>query len=269
MTFSNSYAENDVKQGNEIKQRKELRNIIRIEKLEQIESKIPVVDKDTLVVLDIDYTLLQTSYPAFQMGNFPSNAEFALNIMELVSNKKSEFSTSIATSAESELIEKNAPLIIDGLHRKGARVLLLSAILTGKWGNISDIMEWRIKNLKKAGIISSDFGIKGKHKFDNFQSYRGNFPELSAGVLLTNGESVTKSEALNEFLKKIQWTPKKIIFVDDSIKNVEELCNYANKNGIHFSGFEYKGAKYGKYTAISKENFELEWNSLKDDVLSN
>lgn len=264
MNFQNSYGVGMVKQDKEL-----LCDVITIEKIEQIESKIALVDKDTLVVLDIDYTLTQPSYPAFQYGNFKANYEFVKNTMQLVSDKRSEFSTAIATSSEGVLIEMNAPLVIENLRKKGAKVLLLSAILTGEWANISDVMEWRVQNIKKIGIISDDFGIVGKLKFHNIQSYRENFPEISNGILLTNGELVTKAEVLNELLKKMQWKPKQIIFVDDSRKNIEEMRNYTSENGIDFFGYEYKGAKHGKYTTITKESFELEWNKIKEDVISN
>lgn len=234
-----------------------------IEKFNAIDERIGNVDKDTLIILDVDYTLLQPSNPAFQQGNFSLSPEFVKSFMKSIPEScKSEITTAIATSGEGQLLEEETPEIIDAFKQKGARILIISVILAGHLPNIPDLMDWRINNLKKVGIQPTTFGFNHAFQFKEFPPYRGKYPEFKDGVILTNGELVKKHQVLEAFLKKIKW-PSKIIFVDDNRQLVEQMADFAKQKGIMFIGFEYKGAKKAKASHISKEDLEHEWNHLK------
>ncbi len=241
--------------------------ISTIESFKDLEAYINQADADTLLILDVDYTLLQPLSPAFQYGNFKNNAEFVKKTMHQVPKSlKSEFSTDMVTASESQLIDKDAPQILKKFEQKGTRLLALSAILTGKWKHIEDIMEWRISSLARAQIQLTDFGFTSTYQFKEFSAYRGNYPEIKGGVFLTNGEQISKHDALEVLFNKIKWRPKKIIFVDDTRAVVEGMAAYAQKNKFSFKGFEYKGAKKAKCTPISKQEFEGAWNNLVKEI---
>lgn len=241
--------------------------IATMESIKDLEACIDQADADTLLILDVDYTLLQPLSSAFQYGNFKNNSEFVKKAMQQVSkNLKSEFSTAIVTASGSQLIDENTPQVLKKFEQKGTRILALSAILTGKWKQIKDIMEWRISALSKAQLQLTNFGFNSTYQFKEFPSYRGNYPEIKGGVLLTNGEQVSKHDALEALFNKINWRPKKIIFVDDTRALVEDMATYAQKNKISFKGFEYKGARKAEFVPISKQEFESEWNRIIADI---
>lgn len=255
--LTSAFAENN---DNEIK-------IITVESFSDLEAYLNYGDTDTLFILDVDYTLLQPLIPAFQYGNFRNNEEFIKKTLKQVTNEqKSLFSTAIATSGEAQLIDGHAPQIIKKFKEKGTRLLALSAILSGKWKQIPDLMEWRIYNLEKANISLTDFGCN--HDFKELPSYNGNYPKAKRGVLLTNGESTSKAEVLDVFLNKIKWHPKRIIFIDDTRTVIENMAAYARRNNISFIGFEYKGAKKAPCVPISKEEFEATWKQLLKEIQS-
>lgn len=179
-----------------------------ISTIDSFEKLIPFVKQvgpSTLVILDVDYTLFQPSIPAFQHGNFAKNAEFVRNTMKQIpKDLKNEFLTAIATAGEPQLIDKKAPAIIKKFKKQEAHILALSSILTGPWKNIPDIMGWRVKKLQKAKIQLTNFGFKSTYHFKQLPSYRGNYPAINGGVLLTNGENISKSIALAAFLDQIK-----------------------------------------------------------------
>ncbi len=74
------------------------------------------------------------------------------------------------------------------------------------------------------------------------------FPEIpdcdiiySSGILFTGGAN--KGEVLELFFKKTGYLPTHIIFVDDSLVNVEAVSISAKKMGIAFDGFHFTGVK--------------------------
>lgn len=236
--------------------------IYTIEKFEALKEE--QIDKNTLLILDVDYTLTQPSNPAFQQANFCLNPQMVKDFVKSVPESvKSEFSNWIATSGEGQLLEEDVPLMIRAFKEKGGRVLIISGLLTGRWKEIPDMMDWRIRNLRRLGIETSDFGFNQPYQFKEFSSYRGEYPEIKEGVILTNGEGVKKHQILAAFLKKVGWQPKKVIFVDDSRPLIEQMADSMKQQGISFIGYEYKGAKLAKPRPIAKEDFEREWANLK------
>lgn len=75
------------------------------------------------------------------------------------------------------------------------------------------------------------------------------FPEIpdkdalfSQGILFTGGTD--KGTILNLFLQKIKYFPSKIIFIDDSLKNVQSVQSFAQNNDLAFVGLHYTKAQY-------------------------
>jgi hypothetical protein len=238
--------------------------IYTIEKFEILKEHINKVDKDTLLILDVDYTLTQPSDPAFQQGNFHLSPGFIKDFLRSIPDSiKSEFVSYIAISGEGQLLEEEVPSIIRALKQKGVQVLVISGILTGQLLHIPSVMDWRISNLRRLGIKTSTFGFDQSYQFKDLPSYRGEYPEIKEGVILTNGEGVKKHQVLEAFFKKIGCRPKKVIFVDDSRPLIEQMADYIKQQEIPFIGYEYKGAKLAKASSISKEGLEREWINLR------
>lgn len=234
-----------------------------VENLQNVEQDVADANSDTLVILDVDYTLLQPANPAFQQKNFQLSPDFIKNTMKsLPESSKSEFATAIATSGEGQLIDQSSPAMIEAFKQKGARVLVISGLLVGNWNELGDLMDWRIRTLHSLGIVPTTFGITSPWEFTDLPSYKGRYPEYKDGVILTNGELVKKHEVLDAFLKKISWRPKKIVFIDDSRAILDAMLEYAAEQKIGFTGYEYKGAKKAPAGFITKEQLEAEWQRL-------
>ena len=47
----------------------------------------------------------------------------------------------------------------------------------------------------------------------------------------------------DQFLDKIQWTPKNVIFIDDKMSHLTSVETALNKTKIPFQGYQYKGVE--------------------------
>lgn len=77
----------------------------------------------------------------------------------------------------------------------------------------------------------------------------------SNGIVFCNGNN--KGAMLLEFLKKIDYRPKKIIFVDDKMSNVLSVEKAVKQKGIEFVGIRYsrfddKVKKFDAYRSLKK-----------------
>jgi hypothetical protein len=98
-------------------------------------------------------------------------------------------------------------------------------------GAVLDPMELRAFHLHDVGIYFVDVQ-QGKRVFwgENAGFYKG--------AILSGRQE--KGLALLHYLEKIaQFVPSKIIFIDDHIKNVENVQKMCQEQGIAFVGFHY------------------------------
>lgn len=241
-----------------------------INNFQEAETILAAADKNSLVVFDADFTLIQPNHPACQMANFKEHKEYIRAFLKKLPDEVSLniFPTFWMARAPSTLIDQNILAIIKKLKGQGARVIVLSAIITGQFPEVGDILTWRLQNLNKLGAHLSSFDIKGRIKFNELPSYRNNHPEFEKGVLLTNGKNISKGSVLEKFLSKVKWQPTTVYFFDDEERNLQSMQEFAKKQGIAFKGFLYKGAKNAKAAPISTEDFKKEWETMKAKSLA-
>jgi Protein of unknown function (DUF2608) len=67
-----------------------------------------------------------------------------------------------------------------------------------------------------------------------------NYPTIYTQGVYFVGDYNKKGDLLMPFLKEINKIPKKIVFIDDKKKNVEELENLLSKEGIEYLGIHYR-----------------------------
>ena len=102
---------------------------------------------------------------------------------------------------------------------------------------VDDPIKWRIDTLHKMGYFfeKSWPEIKSDIILDDFLSDHN--PIFSNGVLCC--DTFPKSECIKIFLNYINWFPKKIIFVDDSLRNLSDVGEFCSRNKIEYIGIEY------------------------------
>lgn len=239
-------------------------SIQQISSLNEAKVLFEQADVNTLVIFDIDYTLTMPTEPALQMPNIKKNKQLFKSMLEGFSGEdKRIFSALFISRAESLLIEPSVVEMIESFQNSGIRTLALTATLTGSLGPIKCFEDWRYEELKKLGIdFSLSFPKVKSIYFKNMHIYQNYYPVYKGGILLCNHENNSKGEVLKEFLDQIDWKPKKVIFLDDDIKNVESMEKALKELSIEHMGLHYKGAEKFPSQAISEEDIRMKWESI-------
>ena len=206
-------------------------------------------DSDTLFVFDCDdvlqkYMDLSVSGKLFNelKSNFSENQEYGKIISEIFLN------------AEIETVDKKMVKFNEFIqYTLKSKKLVLTQCGTGQLGNITSMVDWRIKALNNLGydFASSWEGIPEKE----FPELNTNSPRLiPTGTIpvFKNGIACACDVDKGEFLIKVldyiksqdsTYFPKKIFYIDDNIKQVESVSLAAKKLNMDFTGVHYVAAK--------------------------
>lgn len=216
--------------------------------LSEIQKEFDVADKDTLVVFDIDNTLLYSPITYFQpwFHDTEIGKQFWSQIRDHENSKQNPLEYRKTISAKGfirnphALLEPNLALkIIQELQNKGIKVIALTNFRTGSFGGdiIPSLPQWRYDRLSSLGINLSSSFSKQKIVLTNLTSKSGGNPQYYKGILLTDG--LAKGPVLEEFLKLVEFEPKKILFIDDRPDYVESVKDFAANYSITFRGYIY------------------------------
>jgi hypothetical protein len=203
-----------------------------IKETAQIEEAIQHIKPDTLVVLDIDNTVLR---PSQMLGSDMWFSYYLENLQKSGLDKKDalrasvELLNKIYEVTEVQLIDEKTPEIIQELQAKNCIVIALTA-------RGHEVDECTVKQLLSVGIDLQ------KNAPVNNDFYVHNLPEVKwyKGVLFAHGQS--KAKVLHAFLEQIQYEPKQILCIDDKQPHLAELELHLATLKIPFLGLRYSGA---------------------------
>jgi hypothetical protein len=137
------------------------------------------------------------------------------------------------------LIEPEVVTLIHDLRARGCIVMGLTAMESGAFGIIPSMPVWRYEMLSSMGItFTSDFGNTA---FTDLTPYRGDYPVLYEGILCANNQD--KGEVLQAFLLWSGFQPKKVIFFDDLVVNLESVDRLCKKLSLPAELYYYTGAE--------------------------
>lgn len=206
---------------------------------------LPFLDKNSLVIFDIDRVLLIEADP-WERGHrddrkqartiatlFVDTAELA----QQLDRKTRDYVWSIyAQTLQEVVLDDHIVHIIRTLQAKGVKVIALTRFLVGNVGNISALEDLRIHQLKSVGIdFSSSFPQHGYLVFDQF-SFENKHPVFKNGVLFTT-LACSKGALLQAFFEKIGWYPQRVIMFDDKMDNHISVQDMLAQLHISYRGF--------------------------------
>lgn len=137
--------------------------------------------------------------------------------------------------------------IFNQIKAKGYKILGLTNSGTGGFGRIPSLEKWRVDELKNLGItFDKNFKNTKPGALDLYipglsahyaKTEHPCFPTADNGIVFTC--KAPKGEVLDAYLQVAEIKPKKIIFIDDRIKNLHTVSEYCKKANIEFIGYEY------------------------------
>lgn len=259
--------------------------IIETATLKSIKQTLELVDKQTLVIFDVDEVLI-VAKDQILLSPYKQQLN-ALNkqLKAKHSEREAQILWSIAfKNRKNELVDQTVIGIFDALKAKDIKTILLTNAWTGAFGTIPLLEDWRIQELKKFGIaVSWSFPNTELIIFTNLTGVASNkvtssvassleskngqknsrMPVFKKGVLFTAERD--KGNLLRIFLDKVNWHPKKNIFVDDKAKNLDSVQAYCNSAGIQFVGFHYTAVADRKVLPLNEQRAKFQFKVLEKE----
>lgn len=220
------------------------------------------IDQDTLVLFDIDDTLINTTS---MLGNTPWWRYFIPRVLnaglplDKVRPEINAVIQKILRQVPMGLIDPSASEIIRRLQNQGVMTFALTArCIKADYMIAAD--HGTHEHLKSVGI---DFTLTPLSKYVDTNTSRF----FSYGIIFTDYQE--KGPFLKAFLDNLDLRPAKIVFIDDNIKQVKSVENVAELMGIPYTGFRYGKLDYfhEKFDPLIV-NIQLEMLIKKDQVLS-
>lgn len=203
------------------------------------------IDANTLVMFDVDDVLILDQTKALE---------------QRLPTKKQEFLRGIAYKKRVPILVE--PVIINIMKKlklRGISTIALTGVKTGKFPGLDiSFSDWRIADLKKAGIVFND-PFKKIIVFNQLK----NKPLLKAGIIFTAWHD--KGDILKRVFSETRCWFNKIIFFDDKAENVVSVAKAADDLGIAYRGYIYKGAEFMPKTILDKRVEEYRLSVLEKE----
>ncbi len=217
--------------------------IIKTSNFKLIADAMKSADKDTLVVFDVDEVLFQPIDQVLKakFQSFIDNFEKIVHNMSHPLNEV-DYNILILLQRHVQPVDSGFIKLISDLQNSHVKVVALTHCISGKFGNIDFVEDWRLAELKKLNynLVNSWPDLEEKIlQIDNYEIVRS-LPLFKKGVIFTNG--VPKGLVLEAFLKYAKIKPKKVIFVDDLAVNIQSVRKVLANLDIDYIGIEYVAA---------------------------
>lgn len=221
--------------------------IVEAPNLARLEQELQFADENTLVMFDVDDTLLYPKELILRKCNNDVNEELVNSILknpEILPPDRYEkhyLHTLVLTTTEFILIDPKVVPLISSLQKRNIPTIAFTKMGSWSLGIIPSLTEFRISQLKKQGI---DFSEAFKQpQFPQFQVVvKGDKSFCFKGGVLFSNE-FDKGPILTMFLEALKWKPSKIIFLDDRYDYLETVEEALSDSGIEFTGIYYTAAK--------------------------
>lgn len=238
--------------------------IIKASDIQTIEEVLNKAEADTIIVFDVADVLLTSKDLILKAHYKQFKKELKNRIVSSAGPDEAKILYSIISKERKNgPVDPKMPLLISKLQSKGIKVLGLTSCYTGKLGNIESLEDWRLNELLNTG-------------YDFKKSWPDTKEKTFKGLISTNKEAlppvfkqgiifasrVPKGEVLKAFLDYANLKPRKIIFVDNRTKNIESVQNFANANGILFTGVEYSAVIEAKIEPLNIKRAEFQFETL-------
>jgi len=204
---------------------------------------LPYIDEQTLLVFDLDNTVIE---PVQTLGSdqwFQSLLKQAYTVDQAVS-----LWSQVQPLSQMKAVEAITPEIILSDQLVGLKVMALTA----RPANLAQVTE---NQLLSIGVSFLGSPVYGDDVADmNGQGAQG--PQYIHGIEFV-GPTSSKGEALVQFLHHINFKPGRIVFVDDTAKHTITVNDSLTSEGIENFEFRY-GALDAQVAAFDSKVAEIE-----------
>lgn len=213
-----------------------LSEVCTTDSLDKIYELLLSLNDKTLVVFDRDDTLLQ----GIDCIDPEQRKNFVALWKEIYATEAPESLSTHIAAQEHVLVDTRAPELIRQLQVQKVPVIVLTRGCYGSGPTGKHVEDLCVDVFKKVGIdLQGSFPSYNDVCLMDIK-HNGYSPLFKQGILFSN--TCDKGEALQAFLKYVDFTPELVIFVDDKLHYVQEVRDAMQKANIPFLGLHYRGA---------------------------
>lgn len=212
--------------------------IIEIKDLEPVKDAVEKLDQHALVIFDMDEVALTCQDRILQLPH--SRGEIRKKIAEKRgAGEVANYYSLMWTQCEVRLVDSSILPLLQTLKNREIKFLGVTASATAPLGYIEDMVAFRLAEFNKLGLNFSDsFPELNNFSFAELidETHK---PGLTDGIAFTDG--VVKSLIIETILENNGFSSffKTLVVIEDSLKNLVELEQWAQKKGMNFIGFHY------------------------------
>ena len=220
------------------------------------------LDTTTWIMIDVDYTLTEPTDPIWQHVELRSRAGAYRDFLRsLTIEEQQALPIAIVTSCLNRLVDPLMPNLIE-VWQQEAVVFAFTDSDTGSFGVIPNLVEWRESTLAELGIDFSSTQLSPSPLFFSMlPPFRGSYPLYRNGILYSNG--LDKGIVLDFFIEQLGISPQRILFIDDSLQNLESVAEAAASKYIDFVGFKVRGGSL-KESQLSDREWAKGMNQFRN-----
>lgn len=271
---------------NPLQQKNLLENTSKVITINSIKNVLKFANKDSLIVFDIDHTLLREYLQNKKNKNFYFNTSLysliknyiinyninkIINDKNLINNKKIQKQIKslilpftnfkmiqiwkkVEPKIKYDLTEKEIPNIVNTLHKKNIKTIAFTAREYELENSTLQELKSVNINLNKIPLYKGKILVKPNNLKYGY-GYKKGVISLIRGKYFT--EKTQKGRILLEFFKKINYKPNNIIFIDNRLDNTIDVFNALSSQHIKILGLFYKNTKYDKKRPLTQKEIEL------------
>ncbi len=202
-----------------------------------IKKLLPQIDATTLVLVNIDNTIITPQSKMFRYNNNPYIA-FVDNLYNLA---KSNYAingiiASLMVQRQMMLVEPNWSDFINKMKSQGAMVFGFTEV-TPPCKLINNFEGWKYSQLRAFNINFTD-KVNNKEMF-RFDDHDADAPVFYEGILFTG--TASKLQTLIKFLKIIPSAPLKIVIFENNKTELKKIDSFLRMVDVEYYGIEYLG----------------------------
>ncbi|MFV9843723.1 MAG: DUF2608 domain-containing protein [Rickettsia conorii subsp. raoultii] len=245
--------------------------INKVHDFKEVIEAVKQTDNTSLVLFDVDEVIVMDSDESRLTHDY--RKELMKNIEKRLTRKECELLLSIVLKdRKARFVNPDILTIFALLTEKNVPAMGLTKLPTGKFGVIEDMIEWRIRELTELKVSFQEFSpLEDEIIIEDFNAGYGK-PTLKDGIIYT--AEYDKGSMLEYVLRKTNYYPPSIIFIDDIEENLLSLQEICKKLKINYQGFEFTGSVIvpepvldAQLEKIRFEILEKEYKWLTDEKL--
>lgn len=244
--------------------------IIETDDSSVIHQELQNLTPEDLVTFDVNGVLFEPEDNVLKSGNKWFVKNFFSTLRQNNPREADRLEGIMLLNYKPVLLDEGIPEIIKDTREHGIKVIALTSGSTGEIGSITSREDLIISRLK-----SLDIGFTGSFKLSRLFLERidkegsrigrkdgfANDAIFKDGIIFTSRRP--KGNILNIFLDKVEFLPKKIIHIDNSIDKISDVRRMCESKNIEFVGIHY----VKQYTNSVNSSFDKKTAEKKIEIL--